>query len=448
MNKFLLSGLLTTVLVFTLVVIPAPVAQASPGLVTADLDSGLNAEDLVDVLLGDGITVTSVSYTGANCAAGTFSGGTGTIGFEEGIVLSSGDVAIVVGPNDESGATRDNGNPGDAALDTLIPGYDTYDAAVLEFDFIPSTNLITFEYVFGSEEYNEYANTEFNDVFGFFLNQVNVALLPDNVTPVAINNVNCGNSGGDGGAIAQNSEYFIDNDPENSTPCYIGDDNLLETQLDGLTVVLQVVASVNPGVENHIKLAIADAGDYLLDSDVFIKAGSFVPYNPLNLNKTDGLGEGECLNPGDDITYTISYENTNPEPVNNVVVIDILPDNVEFVNADHTYTQDGQELTFDLGTLDDGESGSIEIVGTVNAAAAPGIILVNECTIESDETELTTFIEETLICSEPGPPPGPEVGGEIKPVNKLMLLVPFITMGILVVAAGSIIMLRRRKTQN
>lgn len=49
--------------------------------------------------------------------------------------------------------------------------------------------------------------------------------------------------------------------------------------MDGLTVVLTATGALSPGT-NHIKLAIADAGDYILDSDVFIKAESFVSAAP------------------------------------------------------------------------------------------------------------------------------------------------------------------------
>jgi uncharacterized repeat protein (TIGR01451 family) len=434
MNKFLLYGVVTTVLVLTLALIPAPIAKADPGLVTEDLDSGLTPTDLADILLGDGIIISNVSYAGVNCAAGNFSGGAGIIGFEKGIILSSGDIAKVVGSNDKTGATKDNYAPGDSDLETLIPGYTTNDAAVLEFDFIPSTNIITFEYVFGSEEYNEYVGSPYNDVFGFFVNGNNVALLPGAIIPVSINSVNCAN----------NSAYYIDSDPIYSSPCYGGIP--LDTQLDGLTVILQVTTEVIPGVENHIKLAIADVDDGVLDSDVFIKAGSFISYNPLNLSKTDGLGEGECLNPGDPITYTISYENKNDNPVSNVVITDKLPDEVDFVNATRAYTENGQELTFNIGLLESGASGSIEITGTIDGATPKGASLINTCTIDSAETNLVTFYKETPVCNGPGPGPEPEVGGTVQSVNKLVLLTPWLTLAILL-ASWSTIIIWRHKAQ-
>ena len=166
------------------------VGAANAQLVVQDLTGGLNAGDLVTALVGPGVTVTNVQFAGDNTAAGTFSGGTSALGFANGIILSSGCVTNVLaigGMNNSNNSTCDNNNPGDVDLDTLIPGYQTFDRCTLEFDFeCPNVQVISFEYVFSSEEYNEYANTAFNDVFGFFLNGVNVALLPDNVPPVPI----------------------------------------------------------------------------------------------------------------------------------------------------------------------------------------------------------------------------------------------------------------------
>ncbi len=125
-------------------------------------------------------------------------------------------------------------------------------------------------------------NTSFNDVFGFFLEvngvKTNVAVVPGTNTPVSINNVNGGNPLGTG---ASNPDLYINNDLSDG-----GGD--IDTEMDGLTVVLPVEASVIPGEVNHIKLAIADAGDTILDSNVFIKASSFID-QPAEVD-TDGDG--------------------------------------------------------------------------------------------------------------------------------------------------------------
>jgi hypothetical protein len=241
--------------------------------------------------------VTNVPYSGAPVAAGTVSGGTGIIGFANGVILSSGCIANVVaqgGMNNFNDITCDNQQPGDPDLDGLIPGYSTFDRCVLEFDFeCENLQVISFEYVFSSEEYNEYANTSFNDVFGFFVNGVNMALLPDNVTPVSINNVNCGNPVGD--TSAHNCAYFVNNScqgppglPDLPFPCTPD----LQTEMDGMTVKLTVFTSVAPGV-NHIKLAIADAGDPVLDSNVFIRTQSF-NCTPVGTTGACCFSDGTC----------------------------------------------------------------------------------------------------------------------------------------------------------
>ena len=253
--------------------------KAGPGtLPTVDLNT-ITPSDLVNTLLGAGATASNIVYSGASIAAGTFSGGTGIIGFESGVILSSGNVATVAGPdNIDDGSTTNNGLPGDADLDALIPGFTTFDATILEFDFeCTGVQTIQFQYVFSSEEYNEYVFSSFNDVFGFFLNGTNIAVVPGGgATPVAIDNVNCDNPYNP--PSGNNCNLFRNNDcsdiPPNTFPC-----SDIDTEMDGLTLVFTASGTLLPGV-NHIKLAIADAGDQVLDSNVFIKAESFACADP------------------------------------------------------------------------------------------------------------------------------------------------------------------------
>ncbi len=236
-----------------------------------------DADSLAQSLVGSGIEVSNAQFTGdpAYCG-GTFTDNEGIIGFPSGVILSNGDIAYVVGPNVWDDIGRDLALGGDPDLDALIPTYKTYDACALEFDFVPTTNVLTFDYVFTSDEYNEYANTPFNDVFGFFLNgnaiTNNIALIPGTTTPVAINNVNMGNLGGDGSPIPVNPAFYRNNDLDDGGPFF-------NTEMDGLTTVFTATAIVNAGETNHIKLAIADAGDHVLDSNVFLKGGASFQLN-------------------------------------------------------------------------------------------------------------------------------------------------------------------------
>lgn len=239
-------------------------------LVTTDMTS-LTLPQLVQSLLGPGVVASNIVLNGAPIAAGTFQGGQAIVGIDGGIVLSSGNVASVLGPNAADDTSTVNNTPGDPDLDALTTSQ-TFDACTLEFDFsCPSASQISFQYVFTSEEYNEFVNSQFNDVFGFFLNGVNIATLPGGAS-VAINNVNCGNpynSAAGGNCSLYRNNRCVDL-PAGSFPCA----GAFDTEMDGLTVVLTATGTLLPGL-NHIKLAIADAGDQILDSNVFIRGQSF-----------------------------------------------------------------------------------------------------------------------------------------------------------------------------
>ena len=226
------------------------------------------AENLAQSIVGSGVTISNVSYTGTTAASGYFTGGTAAgIGIESGIVLTSGYASNLNGTsNTADNITGNNGLAGDDTLNGLIPGYTTYDATVLSFDFVSAGDSAYFNYVFGSDEYNEWVNSSYNDVFGFFFEGQNVALIPGTSTAVSINNVN-------GGA---NSAYYNNNDPSDTATPYA-------FEYDGFTDVFTAeLLGLTAGATYHIDLKIADAGDHILDSGVFIQGGSFsdTPVDP------------------------------------------------------------------------------------------------------------------------------------------------------------------------
>jgi hypothetical protein len=254
--------------VLAVATLAATASTAAAALTTNDLlDGAPSPTQLAQNLAGAGVTVSNVSYTGAPAAVGAFAGGTGIIGFENGVVLGSGAVASVVGPNVEDYKTTRNGTHGDPDLDALVGG-STADAAVLEFDVVPNANMLTFSYVFSSDEYSEFVSegvtNRFNDVFAFYVNGRNCAMVPGTSDPVSVNTIN----GGNPPVVAKHPELYRDNDPSDRIPP-------INTEMDGLTVVLTCVASVNAGLANHVKLAIADRSDGALDSNVFLQQGSF-----------------------------------------------------------------------------------------------------------------------------------------------------------------------------
>jgi hypothetical protein len=247
-------------------------ASANPGLSVSPIGGTVTPTTMAQKLAGPGVTLSTITYSGANNASGEFSGGTGIIGFEDGIVLTSGSATNVIGPNSADNITAVNGTSGDPDLEALsgVGAGNSFDAAVLEFNFTPTASTIFVNYVFSSEEYNEYVYQGFNDAFGFFVNGAgngtgNCALVPSTSDPVSVDTINNGYPFGD--PNASHPELYRNNDVQDGG-------GSIDTQMDGLTTVLTCQASVNANVSNHMKLAIADTGDAQYDSAVFLQSNS------------------------------------------------------------------------------------------------------------------------------------------------------------------------------
>ena len=299
------AGVLLPASILTLVL--AGSSQAT-GVTVNDLNNGATASGLAEALVGGGVSISNATVTGATRSAGAFAGGSSSIGTESGVVLSSGKVqtypadepctAGVEGPNTCYEATGANAagpsgwvnatafeTPGDEELTTLS-GFPTFDASILEFDFVPQHPTVQFSYVFSSEEYSDYSNTPFNDVFGFFVNGSNCALVPGGSEPVSVNTINNGNDQEGGDPTPHHPEIFRDNvRPEPSSA----------TQMDGLTSVLTCNATVTPGQTSHMKLAISDASDAIYDSAVFIQANSLVSGTQVATTLTGAGHSGEKI---------------------------------------------------------------------------------------------------------------------------------------------------------
>ncbi|MFN5323807.1 MAG: choice-of-anchor L domain-containing protein, partial [Bacteroidota bacterium] len=242
---------------------------------------------LVANLLGPGVTATNITWTGSPAARATFTcSGSCSLGFPAGVMLSTGNASGQTSPASYFASTSHN-LPGDPQLAPLAPGgLATNDAAILEFDFSVASDSVKFEFIFGSEEYNDYVGTNFNDVFAFFISgpgitgSQNMAVIPTTTTGsniVSINNVNNGNSFGPAGGPCTNCQYYVDN---------VNGANFF---LDGHTVGLMAKARVRPCETYHMKIAIADVGDWIFDSAVFLKAQSFSSLGQISIS-ANGVG--------------------------------------------------------------------------------------------------------------------------------------------------------------
>ena len=238
--------------------------------------SPATAAQMAQALVGSGISVSNATITnGTANAYGLFQANGAPIGINAGVVLTTGDINNIIGPNNSGSTTTNNFGAGDPQL-TALSGYNTLDAVGFEFDLIPTADTLKFNYIFGSEEYAEWVGAQqYNDVFGFFISgpgivgQQNIALIPGTTTPVSINNINCQGA---------NPSYYICNDPNNSicpgsANCPpVGTQTAL--QYDGLTVLLQAKIVIQPCQTYHLRLGIADCTDGSYDSGVMIEAGS------------------------------------------------------------------------------------------------------------------------------------------------------------------------------
>jgi gliding motility-associated-like protein len=267
----------------------------------------------VEAICGPGVSYSNVSLTGDTRAIAKFTGGiSGNLGstMNNGVVLSTGFVntaAALTGTADKDG----NNTGGAISQLTSIADATTYDGIILEFDFIPITGQIDVNFQFGSEEYNWYVESGYNDAFAFFISgpgiagSQNIALVPSTTTPVTINSINNGYA----------ADWFWGTNDCSSGPCtncsYYNDNcsSTLNNAMNGYTTVLTASQAVIPCQTYHIRLMLADGGDAALDSWVFIQQDGLyaVGTPPLALAATYPFGSAlyeECFNTNT-ITFTI-----------------------------------------------------------------------------------------------------------------------------------------------
>lgn len=253
-------------------------------------------------LLGDGITAFNFKYNGNINAMASFKADNELLKISEGLVLSTGKASDIAHANDVNNQWSGNATRGDKDLNRIGRGI-TIDAAVLEFDFIASRNKLQFDYFFASEEYMEYAESKYNDVFAFVISgpgarKKNMALLPDKKTIVSVNTIN----------QYKNGELYINNNifTKNGERLKLNKKKMKKMnaelinffQYDGLTVPLKAEINIIPGKKYHIKIAIADVGDFKYDSGVFIKKNSFTTVSD-SLARTNIV---YTFNPADTVT--------------------------------------------------------------------------------------------------------------------------------------------------
>lgn len=238
---------------------------------------------------------------------GYFNKGQSNFPFDEGIILTTGKLNAAPGPN--SGTLSDGPSSwgGDIDLENSVNINNTYNATSLEFNFIPDANTMRFEYIFASEQYllsGTPSQCGYTDGFAFILTDVtnngtpqNLALVPNTTIPVTSSTIR----GAGGLCPPANAQYFASYNNINSPIAY-----------NGNTVPLMVEANVVPGHTYHIKIVIADQGNNLYDSAVFLRANSFDASISLGndrlLSTFNALCAGETLSLNAAIPNAASYK--------------------------------------------------------------------------------------------------------------------------------------------
>lgn len=242
----------------------------------------ITPDEAVALLCGPNVVYSNITFTGGPEQLGSYQNAGGSFEIPEGIILScDGAMDIVPGVGTTPITGPVSGEPDLLDVANSVPPLINQsftvsavnDVAILEFDFVATGPNLSFNYVFGSDEYLTYVNSSFNDVFAFFIagpgitgdywapagfpdGSANIAIVPNSVPqlPITISSVN----------NVLNSDYYIDNPG--------GADG---NQLNGYTTMIAATSDLQCGEIYHMRLAIADGSDDFLKSIVALQAGSF-----------------------------------------------------------------------------------------------------------------------------------------------------------------------------
>jgi gliding motility-associated-like protein len=257
------------------------------------VNKAVTASQLAQAMVGPNVIIANPSLTCNVDGFGLFTSTPGTnLNMSGGILLTSGDANNAIGPNSQTGITGNFNGLGDVDLDNLVAPILTHDACALEFDVFVMGKSISFNYVFASDEYEEFANLNINDAFALFISGpglpglVNMSYVPSSTQIVSINTINC----------TVNNQYYVCNDAGSTafggvctaSNCPANNANAL-VEYDGFTTKL---TANSPNLQScnwyHLKLVIADGSDWILDSGIFLEGGSLI-VNGINVNPIIGV---------------------------------------------------------------------------------------------------------------------------------------------------------------
>jgi len=319
-----------------------------------------SAMDMANEIFGDGVDVVGASYSGAGRASGIYTGGDsitpGVTPGDTGVILSTGKIKDFTNrngdPNRSTLKSTDNNTNDNLAEFNDLAGASTYDAAVLNTDFIPTGDTMSIQFVFSSDEFPEYINSVFTDAVGVWIN--------GNLVPLEIGgNVTVNNLGD-----PSNENLYVDN---------TGDD--YNTEMDGFTMTLTLKIPVISGAVNSLKIGIADIGDGQGDSNLLIAGGSVqtATIAASDLLNMDANASAIANVLGNDTgTGTLTVTHINGQPVSVGSTITLASGETVTLNADGTFTvvSDAGEETVNFNYTMTDSSGNTD-VGMVTINTVP-----------------------------------------------------------------------------
>jgi gliding motility-associated-like protein len=358
--------------------------------VTTDWTSYTPQQLIEDVLIGNAcisnVQVTNVvggNFNTNDLSYGYFNANGSSFPFQEGVVLSTGKLSNVDGPNTSLSDDNANNWQGDTDLEQILNESNTINATIIEFEFTAPANQISFRYLFASEEYQEgNPNTcQYSDLFGFLIRQSgtqqyeNIALVPETNTPVKVTTVHPGIPGA---CQEENQAYFGSWNNSNAP-----------INFNGQTAVLTAIANTTPNVTYEVKLVIADEQNFRYDSAVFLEASSFELYTDLGPNLLQDTNNALCEN--DTTTLDASQPNATTYTwfKDNVLQPEITSDFL--VDSPGTYSV---EVTLNNGCISYGEV----VIEEFQQPIVQNTSLTN-CDIDQDgyTTFNLNYAEQTII---------------------------------------------------
>ncbi|MBQ4826425.1 MULTISPECIES: Hint domain-containing protein [unclassified Leisingera] len=337
-----------------------------------NINSSATATQMAEEIFGDGVTVESASYSGDSLSSGIYTGADtttpGVAPADSGVILSTGYARDFTNSDGSTNtnvrgntSTNTTGANNDADFNALA-GAATRDASFLEIDFTPDGDLLTIDFVLSSEEYPEFANSQYNDVVGVWVNGVEAQVSIGNGT-ASIGNINDGTE-----------NVYVDN---------TGDQ--FNTEMDGFTITLTFVAPVNAGEINTLKIGVADTVDSSYDTNLLIAGGSVQ-------------------------TAVVAQDDQEDIAINKTRVVDVLENDtttggtltITHINGQEVFANDtvtlatGQQITLNAdGTLTVVTDGDLETV-YFNYTADNGLGNSDTGLVEINQT-VPCFLRGTLI---------------------------------------------------